>query len=190
MQRICAGEAMLLGQCHFFKYTHIKTIVYLLAGHGLNALYSTNPPSMIACISCGAYFGISTLWWESYFVLKQQIFKWFVTEFKQASCMKENSHAIYIHARQDIYEHKHTHCIQLYTWFTVWAKSTKQRQTIQSVMCNVEATQRSCGVHIRQAVWVGGQNGLRRLGDEGRLGELLFNSGRQSSLCNCMINHM
>lgn len=51
-------------------------------------------------------------------------------------------------------------------------------------MCNAEATWRSCGVYIRQAVWVRGQNGLRRLGDEGRRGELLSNSGRQSSLCN------
>lgn len=55
---------------------------------------------------------------------------------------------------------------------------------MQSVMCNAEATQRSCGVYIRQAVWVRGQNGLRRLGDEGRRGALLSNSGRQSSLCN------
>lgn len=53
---------------------------------------------------------------------------------------------------------------------------------MHSVMCNVEATQRSCGVYIRQAVWVRGQNELRRLGDEGRLEELLSHSGRQSSL--------
>lgn len=51
-------------------------------------------------------------------------------------------------------------------------------------MCNAEAAQRSCGVYIRPAVWVRGQNGLRRLGDEGRRGELLSNPGRQSSLCN------
>lgn len=55
-------------------------------------------------------------------------------------------------------------------------------------MCNAEATQRSCGVYIRQAVWVRGQNGLRRLGDEGPRGELLSNSVRWPSLCNNKIH--
>lgn len=39
-------------------------------------------------------------------------------------------------------------------------------------------------MYIRQALRVRGQSGLRRLGDEGRLGQLLSNFGRQSSLCN------
>ena len=43
-------------------------------------------------------------------------------------------------------------------------------------------------MYIRQAVWVRGQKGLRRLSDESRLGELLCNSGRQSLLCNVKIN--
>lgn len=34
--------------------------------------------------------------------------------------------------------------------------------------CDVKAPKRSCGVYIRQAVWVRGQDGLRRLCD-GRL---------------------
>lgn len=70
------------------------------------------------------------------------------------------------------------------TWLTPCGKATERRQTIQSVMCSAEATQRSCVVYIRQAVWVRGQNGLRRLGDEGGRRELLSNSGRQYSLCN------
>lgn len=37
-------------------------------------------------------------------------------------------------------------------------------------------------MYIRQAVRVRGQSELRRLGDERRRGELLSNSGRQSSL--------
>lgn len=35
--------------------------------------------------------------------------------------------------------------------------------------CDVKATTRLCGVYIWQAVWVLGQDGLRRLCDEGRL---------------------